>query len=241
MTDLDKIRERIRQLRKMTVENGCTEAEALSAAEMALKLMAEYGLQDIEVENAFGSQNTYGRRRTVADELWKTVAFVCGVRAFYRQSDRLLFVYYGRADNVMVAEYLHELLIGALRRSCREFRSNPEYLRRRKAKTRNAAMKAFQQAMVGRLRARLQTLWWRRADESGNGYKFLDDWNERIALLDDSLAAEGVRLGGRMRNLRLPDRRFDGARVEGAVAGNNVAIEPGVTSGATMGLIGGGR
>ncbi|TCS62599.1 DUF2786 domain-containing protein [Varunaivibrio sulfuroxidans] len=43
MGDLDKIRARIRRLRKMTTANGCTEAEAAQAADIAMKLMGKHG------------------------------------------------------------------------------------------------------------------------------------------------------------------------------------------------------
>lgn len=40
----EKIAAKIRALRAKTVENGCTEAEALSAAEMLAKLLAQYNM-----------------------------------------------------------------------------------------------------------------------------------------------------------------------------------------------------
>ena len=45
-TDIEQIRDRIRRLRAMTVENGCTEAEAAVAAEKALDLMLNRAVED---------------------------------------------------------------------------------------------------------------------------------------------------------------------------------------------------
>ena len=43
-TDIEQIRDRLRRLRAMTVENGCTEAEAAIAASKAADLMLRHGL-----------------------------------------------------------------------------------------------------------------------------------------------------------------------------------------------------
>ena len=49
MTDLDKIKDRIRAMLARTTENGCTEAEAMMAAEKADQLLAQYALTMDEV------------------------------------------------------------------------------------------------------------------------------------------------------------------------------------------------
>jgi len=50
VSKLNNIKARIRALRAMTVENGCTESEALSAAGLVTKILAEHGLTLEEVE-----------------------------------------------------------------------------------------------------------------------------------------------------------------------------------------------
>lgn len=51
MADLEAIKARIRALRAMTQENGCTEHEAISAAALASRILAEHGLTLEEVES----------------------------------------------------------------------------------------------------------------------------------------------------------------------------------------------
>lgn len=169
MDRLAKIRERIRRLRRMTVENGCSEQEALRAAALALRLLGKYGLHEDDLAYELSPMATYARRRQVIDSLWSTVALVTNCEGFLTRGDRLRYTYFGHPADIAVACYLHELLCGAFRRECRDFKDHPEYTRRRKRKTRNAAMKAFQQAMVRRLRHRLVKLWWLHAKQSSEG------------------------------------------------------------------------
>src|SRR5262245_45624475 len=48
-----KIIERVRALLTMTVENGCTEAEAMTAATLVAKLMEDYDLATTDVKSAY--------------------------------------------------------------------------------------------------------------------------------------------------------------------------------------------
>lgn len=236
MDRLAKIRARIRQLRRMTVANGCSEHEAMRAAEIAMRLLGKYGLHEDDVANELSPQPTFGRRRQVVDNLWSVVAKITGCEGFFTRGDWLRFVYFGRPADVAVAEYLHDLLDGAFRRECADFRGQSEYLRRRKRKTRAAAMKAFQQAMVARLRRRLFRLWWRRAAASGDTAGFMDNSAGHLGRLSADLARRGHSFKT-MVDLSLPDRRFDDSRVAGYAAGGRVGIEPGVGAGGVAGLL----
>lgn len=233
---LAKIRARLRRLRAMTVANGCTEAEAMRAAEIAMRLLDKYGLRDSgDIENDLSPQETFGRRRQVVDGLWPTVALVTNCEGFICGGDRLRFAYFGREQDVLVAVYLHELLLGAFRRECAAFRGTPEYLRRRKRKTRNAAMKAFQEGMAVRLRRKLLQLWWLRAKGSGDVDRFMAAGREHGKRLERDLQGRGLRFKS-LSSIKLPDRRFDEARWDGIRAGERTGIDPGVAGGA-VGLL----
>lgn len=229
--ELAKIRKRLRRLRRMTVANGCTEAEAMRAAEIVMRLIDRYGLREADLENELSPQPTFGRRRQVVDALWPTVAFVTGCQGWITRGDRLRYTYFGRESDVMVAAYLHELLLGAFRRECQAFRAGQEYRRRRKRKTRNAAMKAFQEGMVARLRRRLVQLWWLRAKRTGDADAFIEAGDAHRKRLDADLAERGL-LFTSLAALKLPDRRFDEARMDGIRAAERTDIDPGVAGGA---------
>jgi len=57
MSKLESVKARIRALRAMTIENGCTESEAMSAAALAAKILSEHGLTLEEVERIRAKQD----------------------------------------------------------------------------------------------------------------------------------------------------------------------------------------
>ncbi len=48
--ELDRVKARIKALTEKTVQNGCTEAEAMSAADMVGRLLERYALSMDEIE-----------------------------------------------------------------------------------------------------------------------------------------------------------------------------------------------
>lgn len=161
MADIDKLRAKIRALRAKTVANGCTEAEAAAAAELAMRLMQEAGLEAADIDKpdwAQGSEPTQGRRGP-QDDVYKIVAFVCGCACFTdRTGERRRMVYVGRDPYPEVAAYLHRVCHGAMERALREFHASAAYKAKRKPHTRAAARRAFLEAMSARLCAALSGL-----------------------------------------------------------------------------------
>lgn len=60
MSKLESVKARIRALRAMTIENGCTESEAMSAAALASRILSEHGLTLAEVETIRAKQDVGG-------------------------------------------------------------------------------------------------------------------------------------------------------------------------------------
>ena len=61
----DRLKTRIQGLRAKTTDNGCTEAEALSAAAKVAELLDRYDLSltDVEIRHSQCEQRTYETRR----------------------------------------------------------------------------------------------------------------------------------------------------------------------------------
>lgn len=236
MTDLNEIRARIRKLREMTTANGCTEAEAMNAIQMAMQLMDKYGLSESEVIYEYSANNTFAGRRTVADSLWGHVAFVCGCVGYTQRKSTLQMVYFGEPSKVMVAEYLHDVLRDFMIRETKDFRKTPEYKRRRNKRTRSASVKAFQQSMVNRLCGKLNELWWLKTEPGTIYENYLENWRADLRFLDKQLHAQGVKLKD-PRKLKLADRRFDDARHKGSEAGNRAKLDPAMNSQGSTRLI----
>ena len=129
-----KIIARIRALQSKTVENGCTENEALAAAEMASRLMEEYEVdfseEDVAAEDvtAVDVETGLGRRghRRQHDVKWVAVAVsrFCQVRAITSRTDdgRLAIRFMGLREDVTWAEWLMAMLRGAMERAWRDYR-----------------------------------------------------------------------------------------------------------------------
>lgn len=150
--------ERIRKLLSMTVARGCTEAEAMAAAEKAALLMAELGLSPGDVVMEAASNATRYAVTSVRAGLWGTIA-VCTNTAWIFVSDvggdRVEFV--GASPGPEVAVYLHTLTGRAIDRELRGFKATPGY-RKRTLRNRRRAANEFTQGMVMRLGRRLREL-----------------------------------------------------------------------------------
>jgi hypothetical protein len=247
MSNLNKIKDRLRALRAKTTAAGCTEAEALAAAEKLADLLTKYGLShdDIGDADAEGWEQVdidLGARRRPRDELWGTVAYYCDCDDWLIRTNgaRWRAAYFGRPSNVAVATYLHELLERAIVGGLEGYKKEPSYQRRRKNATRRAALKAFEVGMVDRLRLRLGRLKWLR-------YHTGDDGQTKALVVSYKvpIEAELDRRGMKFGKVASLDHktRSDAVRdrMAGHVAGNGVALNPGVGAAApaVAGLIGG--
>ena len=108
--DLDKLVQRIRALREKTVEQGCTEQEAMAAAEKVADLLDRYGLNlselDLRKQSCEGIGIQTGRkRRGPIDDCMGTIAafFDCRVWAETGEDDRLNYVFFGLPGDVQAA------------------------------------------------------------------------------------------------------------------------------------------
>lgn len=233
MMNLDKIRARLKALREKTAARGCTEAEAIAAAEKVAELLATYGLTEedldaLEFATASGETNA---RRSPIDNIWPHVANFCACRCWLNDTGRagrgrMEVVYLGRAGDVLIAEYVHEVIRGACVRAEREFRVSDTYLRRRTDKTRGHALRGFQEGFAASLIVKLRNGLWRRLEAQGSS------WPALIAPVDQEKARRGIEYA-QLRRLKPAAGQFrDNARVSGFMAGRAVDIHAPVPSGA---------
>jgi hypothetical protein len=115
--DLDKLMQRIRALREKTVDQGCTEQEAMAAAEKVAELLDRYGLSlselDLRKQSCEGIGVETGRkRRGPIDDCMGTIArfFDCRVWGETADDGTLRYVFFGLPGDVQAAVYLHDLV-----------------------------------------------------------------------------------------------------------------------------------
>lgn len=129
ITDRAKIVERVRALLSMTVENGCTEAEAMSAAAKAAALMEDYDLSLRDVEDVSDTRiaqqsapmpSTQNRRHMHPAGIYTAVAigefFDC--KCWRNQTE---IIFFGDRDDVLLAHVTLNMIRVAMDREVDTF------------------------------------------------------------------------------------------------------------------------
>lgn len=154
--ELAAVRDRIRTLREMTTDRGCSEYEALAAARKIAELMDRYSLSPDAVDRPAIVQARIGmpaaRLRGPWIVLWSVIASCTGTSA---QRDAGSLIFCGFETDALVADYLCEVLSRAANAARREFARSPAYQRKRLPRTRRQASEAFVDGFLRRIAGRL--------------------------------------------------------------------------------------
>jgi len=229
MADLDKIRAKLRALRAKTVENGCTEEEAVAAAEKMAELLSKHDLTEEDLQAADYRQHEVplGRRGPL-DPVWFAVATFADCRGWYvRRGRQVTFCFFGRPQDTLVAEYVYDVMKGHCAGALADFRKSPLYLRRRTSKTRADAVRAFQEGLAEPLiRKLLDGLYRRHAPGSPSiGRQLVRAVQGQLEVM---MGRHGVKLGN-SRPIKEADGRFkEDAQRQGQQAGAAVDVHAGV-------------
>lgn len=216
--DIVKIRARIRALLAKTVDAGCTEAEAETAAARARELLREHGLTE---EGVLGFEIMEYRVRVTkaraeTDCLMGAIARICHCECWFSVGDIREAVYFGHEPDTLIAEYMHGVVYGAVDRARTDFRQSKDYTRRRTTKTRNAAMKAFTKGFVDGL--------WRKL------YYSQTPDAARLGRVQTALARREMAFtAGRPKKEKKIGAAFQGALERGRQQGRAVQITPGMS------------
>jgi hypothetical protein len=132
--ELEKVLGRIQALRSKTVDQGCTEEEALTAATKVAELLDRYGLSlseiDFKEQRCSGeSMETDRRRQGPLDECVGTIAAFCDCRTWYEMtpSGTLRHIFFGLPADVAGARCLYEKVDKAFVTETRAFKRSALY------------------------------------------------------------------------------------------------------------------
>jgi hypothetical protein len=232
MTEREKIAARCRALAAKTVANGCTEAEALSAAAMLARMLADHNLTFDEVqmrESPFG-RHTERHDDAVGERLWKVadgIATLTG--AVYWKSRAGVYPFeisfFGFDHEVDVARYLLEICARAMRQEHAKLRRDWGLLN---ASAQRRKILPFLDGMADRLRERLAAM--KPPAPTGKGLVVL-----RGALIKQGLDLAGIKLDeARAR----PSRDADETYLDGRRAAERVGLNQGLAGGGqTRGML----
>jgi hypothetical protein len=196
--DLARLIQRIQGLRAKTVEQGCTEQEALAAAEKVAELLDRYGLAlgelDFSQQTCSGIGVQTGRRRFAPiDKCIPVIAefFDCRVWSEQAEGETLRYVFFGLRADVTAAEYLYALVERAFETETNAFRAGELYARM--AGVRRSATNSFQIGLSATICAKLRGL--RQARETRNaGSSGRDLVPLKAAMVENELARLGLNL-----------------------------------------------
>lgn len=218
MNARERLRAKITALLAKTEASGCTEAEAMAAAAMAARLMAEHAFDQSEIEMTEATVQHKWQRSPWRDKLSAGISVVTNCDWVIRPDvGDVLFI--GREPGPDIAAYLRDICFRAVDRAVREFKETPFYRRRRKLATRRAAVADFVDGMVNRLLSRM--------------FELFKPVISRPAR-DEAKQALAHRFQGELTTKPIPqrERRFSEAGSAGWRAGKEVALNHGVTGSA---------
>jgi hypothetical protein len=169
--ELARVKARIKALTEKTVANGCTEAEAMSAAEMVGRLLERYALSmdEIEVRDARCVQAEVpigGQRRRPIDACVPAIARFCDCKVWLTRRAPPVpndddsdwsqaggrYVFFGFETDTVLAIYLFAVIDRAIMTEAAAFKKTNPALRAVRLRRASAS---FQHGMAARVSARL--------------------------------------------------------------------------------------
>jgi hypothetical protein len=158
---LDKLKLRIQALRAKTIDNGCTEEEALSAAAKVAELLDRHDLSltDIELRAApceRRAYETHRKKRIPLDDCIGAIAHFCDCRVWREKNaaGENSYVFFGLRSDIEVAHYLADLIDSAVRAELGRFKTSADYGRFRHQQ-RHLANTSFALGMVASIADKL--------------------------------------------------------------------------------------
>jgi hypothetical protein len=162
--DIERVIQRIQALRAKTVDQGCTEAEAMAAAAKVSELLERHDLTLDEVSvrrsDCEGVSVATGRKRRAAiDSCMPPIAEFCDCRVWGEQGDHdgLRYVFFGLRADVEAARLLHDLIEAAFETESASFRRGGIY-QALSGGDRRVALNSFQIGLASGISGKLAAL-----------------------------------------------------------------------------------
>lgn len=223
--ELAKVKARIKALAEKTVSNGCTEAEAMAAAEMVGRLLERYALsmaeidvreeRCVQVEVALG-----GKQRRPIDGCVPAIARFCDCKVWLsRGPSGVGYTFFGFEPDTEMARYLLQVIDRAMRAETTLFKQG---LTRAKGVALRKAGNSFEHGMANRIAERLEAMHATReaavAAQRTTGTALI---LVKHRVVDEAFRETGIRLVSAS-SLR---RRINAAYRQGMAAGGRVNLD----------------
>lgn len=227
---LASVMQRIQGLRAKTVDQGCTEPEALAAAEKVAELLDRYGLSlgdvDFRAQACAGAAVQTARRRVAPiDTCVPTIAafFGCRVWTEHAKGEPFRYMFFGLRADVAAAQYLYEMVERTFATETDAFRAGEIYAD--SEGERRTATTSFQTGLATGICTKLAAMRAARAEQqrstSGRDLVPMKD-----AILDDAVDKLGLKL--EVRTLSRARSVLSSAYEAGEEAGGRFTYAPGI-------------
>lgn len=124
----DDIARRVRALLAKTVENGCTEAEALAAAQAARRIMDAHRLtqSDVQIEaepiDDIWIDRPTAQKLSAVDLCATGISKYCGTKSWYEyKNGKRMWRVIGLKDDTAMASYLYQMLANTIARETKAY------------------------------------------------------------------------------------------------------------------------
>jgi hypothetical protein len=159
-TKRESIIKRINLLKERTTANGCTESEAMVAAEAISKLLQEYDLSMTEVEvksQEFIKEqiNINGKTKKPIHDVVTSIGYFTDTKVYFtKRMSNYVYNFFGAKKDVEFAGYLFDLLSHAMDNEYAKYQKTSEY----KMIGGKVARGSFYKGMIIRLSQRLRDM-----------------------------------------------------------------------------------
>jgi len=227
---------RIRALAAKTVHNGCTEAEALTAAALLARLVDKYGFTPADLDEPLETltEASMDVKRTMQGNhhFAVSIAKFCDCKVFYRAAKfgkEKEIVFFGHETDVLMCRYMMDLLGTANESGFKAFTAAKKAEaegRKIGRKESNADRRGFDWGMASRITARLEAM---KAERNVAVDETTGKTGGALVLVKGAAVAAEYEKRYNIKTKRAPARRANANAYEaGQAHGDRVAINPGV-------------
>lgn len=166
-TELASIKNKIKAMSLRTVENGCTEHEAMAAMAMVGRLLAQYNLtmSEIDVREQVcttvyiptdrANQHPVSGCLTALSKFLDLKVWISSKREREgsKSVKRVSYAFFGQQQDLDMVQYLYNMIKGAIDNETERFKNSEQY--RYNSTSRKTLSVSFQRGMVSRIAQRL--------------------------------------------------------------------------------------
>lgn len=229
MTEIDKVTRRIHALLQKTKSNGCTEQEAMRAAEKAGELMDQFNLSisDIQIRDTACVQISIpvgGKVRPSWSSIVVALGEYCdGIVWFSKRSGEATFEAFGLKHDMEIFEFIYGVIKDAIMSETEKFKMSDVYKEAQYYKKARTATTSFQVGMAVSISAKLREMKSERIMEVERTGR------ELVMVKEERVRSEFKKIGISLKTTYGTSRRsYGAARSAGEAAGSKVNVNLGM-------------